>query len=121
VDAELWTYRVEIIGESGMPDLTGFQIEARDGSIGKIDEATNETGRARVVVDTGPWIFGRKVMIPAGAIERVDWDDGKVFVNLTKDQIKGSPEFDPDQHRDDSAYRTKLGEYYTSRGWTSAA
>jgi hypothetical protein len=107
VDAELWTYRVEIIGESGMPDLTGSQIEARDGSIGKIDEATNETGRACVVVDTGPWIFGRKVMIPAGAIERVDWDGGKVFVNLTKDQIKGSPEFDPDQHRDDSAYRSR--------------
>src|SRR5436190_19454364 len=36
------------------------------GSIGKIDEATNDTGSSSVVVDTGPWIFGRKVVILAG-------------------------------------------------------
>jgi hypothetical protein len=42
----------------------------------------------------GPWIFGRKVVIPAGTIERIDVDDKKIFA-LTKDQIKDSPEYDP--------------------------
>jgi hypothetical protein len=121
MNTELWTYRETLLpGPTGTVDLTGYDIEARDGSIGRIDEATNETGRACVVVDTGPWIFGRKVMIPAGAIERIDHDERKVYVNLTKDQIKNSPEFDPDRLNDDE-YRTRLGEYYARTGWTRAA
>jgi len=67
---ELWEFRTTIPTR----ELAGFDVEARDGSIGKIDESTQETGSAAVVVDTGPWIFGRKVVIPAGAIERVDTD-----------------------------------------------
>jgi hypothetical protein len=105
---ELWTYRTNLTGMRD--DLVGFDVEARDGSIGKVDEATHETGRAFVVVDTGPWIFGRKVVIPAGTIERIDTTDRKVFVGLTKDQIKNSPEFDP--ARFDEEYRTRLGSYY---------
>jgi hypothetical protein len=117
MNTELWTYRVDIL-EVPTPDLTGFRVEARDGSVGKIDEATNETGRSWLVVDTGPWIFGRKVMIPAGAIERIDLDDRKVYVSLTKDQIKDSPEFD-EKHRNDDEYRTRLGEYYGRTGWAA--
>ena len=105
---DLWTYRSDLRA----PDvnLVGFDVEARDGSIGKIDEDTDETSRAYVVVDTGPWIFGRKVVIPAGAIERIDTTGRHVFVGLTKDQIKNSPEFDP--NRFDEDYRTTLGTYY---------
>ena len=47
-------------------DLSGYHVEALDGSIGKIDEATYEVGKSFIIVDTGPWIFGRKVMLPAG-------------------------------------------------------
>jgi hypothetical protein len=97
-------------------DLVGFRVEARDGSIGKIDEATNETGRSYCVVDTGPWIFGRKVVIPAGAVSRVDTDDRKVFVDLTKDQIKDSPEFDSVRGYD-AEYGDRLGIYYGRSGW----
>lgn len=122
MNTDLWTYREDIFvtAPKGTTDLTGYKIEARDGSIGRIDEATHETGRACVVVDTGPWIFGRKVMIPAGAIERVDHDDKTVFVNLTKDQVKDSPELD-DSMLDNDEYRTRLGDYYTRTGWSRAA
>jgi hypothetical protein len=121
MDTELWTYRADVLGTSGLTDLTGYGIEARDGSIGKVDESTNETGRSSLVVDTGPWIFGRKVMIPAGTIQRIDRGARKVFVGLTKDQIKDSPEFDRDTMFDDAEYRTRLGEYYDRTGWTHAA
>ena len=63
------------------------------------------------MVDTGPWIFGRKVLVPAGVVERVDHEDEKVYVDRSKDQIKEAPEFDPDTGVDD-AYRTRLGSYY---------
>ena len=67
-------------------------VEAH-GDIGKIDEATNKVGGSYIVVDTGPWIFGKKVLLPAGVATR-DYDDEKVFVNRTKEQIKKAPEFD---------------------------
>jgi ribosomal 30S subunit maturation factor RimM len=105
---DLWTYRTDLPGTR--EGLVGCDVEARDGSIGKVDEATSDTGRAHIVVDTGPWIFGRKVIIPAGTIERIDVDDKKIFVALTKDQIKNSPEYDPAQF--DEGYRTRLGTYY---------
>jgi hypothetical protein len=67
-------------------------------------------GSSFLVVDTGPWIFGRKVMIPAGAIEMID-DKRKVFVRLTKEQIRNSPAYDESLHNDEK-YRTDLGIYY---------
>ena len=92
-------------------DIVGFEIEATDGGIGKVDEATYDVGASYVVVDTGPWIFGKKVMLPAGVIQRVDLDTETIFVDRTKDEIKNSPEFDENMYRDES-YRTQLGSYY---------
>ena len=92
-------------------DLTGYKITATDGDIGKVDQATYESGASGLVVDTGPWILGRKVLIPAGVIERIDPDNEKVYVDRTKEQIKDSPEYDPDAGLDDD-YRTRLGGYY---------
>jgi hypothetical protein len=109
---DIWTYREPTWTTS---NFVGYGVEALDGSIGKIDESTNDAGAAYVVVDTGPWIFGKKVMLPAGVISRVDHDDEKVYVNRSKDQIKNAPEFDPDAYRDD-AYRGELGSYYGSGG-----
>jgi hypothetical protein len=107
MQGEMWTYRESVVAR----DLEGYDVEARDGSIGKIDEATYDTGSSSIVVDTGPWIFGKKVVLPAGVIDRVDLQDEKVLVNLTKDQIKNSPEYDPDRYDDD--YRNRLGSYYS--------
>jgi hypothetical protein len=92
-------------------DLSGFKVEALDGEIGSIDDATYEVGADALIVDTGPWIFGRKVMLPAGVISRIDTDDRRVWVNRTKDQIQNAPELDESRWRD-SAYRDELGTYY---------
>ncbi len=109
---EIWAYREQSLGSL---DLTGYGVEALDGSIGKIDETSNDVGSAYIVVDTGPWIFGKKVLLPAGVISRVEGDEEKVYVNRTKDQIKNSPEFDPDTYHEDS-YRSEVGAYYGRGG-----
>jgi len=106
-----WSYR-ETAGYTEGTDLTGYKIAAVDGDIGKVDDATYESGTAGLVVDTGPWIFGRKVLLPAGVVERVDHEDEKVYVDRTKDQIKESPEYDADTGVVDDDYRTRLGGYY---------
>ena len=107
---EIWVYRDQTI--TGV-DLTGFSVEATDGSIGKVDEATNEVGSSYIVVDTGPWIFGKHVLLPAGVIDRVDRDSETVYVNSTKDEIKNSPEWDDTRGADES-YRSEVGSYYST-------
>src|SRR5215211_9300326 len=98
---EMSTFRESTVDAA---NLVGYSVEARDGGIGKIDEATGEAGRSQLIVDTGPWIFGKKVLLPAGVVERVDLDTETAYVSLTKDQIKNAPEFDQDLHRDDDDY-----------------
>jgi hypothetical protein len=53
-------------------------------------------------------------MIPAGVVQRIDADDHKVYVSMSKDQIKNAPDYDPDvYHRDERKYRDDLGTYYS--------
>ena len=80
---EIYTYRIALYQPAGsttagsttagsttggaaanLPDLTGWDVEATDGHIGKVDEATYEDASSCLVVDTGFWIFGKKRMIP---------------------------------------------------------
>jgi hypothetical protein len=112
---DVWTYREGIDAGVSPMNVVGYHVEAIDGSIGKVDEATSDAGSSFLVVDTGPWIFGKKVMLPAGVIRDVDHDDEKVFVNRSKDQIKNAPEFDDAMSRDEG-YRGQLGSYYGEGG-----
>jgi len=82
--------------------IDGFGVEARDGSIGTVDEATYDVGSGYIVVNTGPWIFGKKVLLPATVVEQIDSDEEEVYVSLTTDEIKDSPEFDAACYRDQS-------------------
>jgi hypothetical protein len=123
---ELYSYRADAYavptGEQpgALPDLTGWKVESRDGDhLGKIDEASYDSSSSCVVVDTGFWIFGKKRMIPAGVIDRLDPDDEIVFVSMTKDQIKNAPDYDPDRHHDDEVgYHREVGQYYDQYGQT---
>jgi hypothetical protein len=114
MDTKLWRYRDRTATPDTSNQLEGFQVEAADGHIGKVDEATERVGRSSIVVDTGPWIFGKKVVIPAGAIERIDMENRKVHVNLTKEQIKNAPEYDPDRDYDNDDYYAELDIYYVA-------
>lgn len=90
-------------------DLTGYRVEATDGRIGSIDETSADS--RYLVVDTGPWIFGRKVLLPVGTVARVDHLERIVHVDRTRDQVKDSPAFDPEEFgRPD--YREQVGSYY---------
>jgi hypothetical protein len=114
VDTNIWSYSREYAAEP--LDVEGFKVEATDGDIGRVDEATYEVESSYIVVDTGPWIFGRKVVLPAGVIERIDLENEKVLVRLTKDQIKDSPELDESTDYRSDEYRSRLGSYYGPYG-----
>ena len=113
---DMYTYRAGIF--SGDPiDLAGFDVEATDGRIGKIDKATVEIGGSCMVVDTGFWIFGKKRMIPAGVVTKVDPADKKVYVAMTKDAIKNAPDYDDERHaKDATAHHSDQADYYRPYG-----
>jgi len=93
----------------------GFDVEATDGHIGKIDEMSTETDRGSFVVDTGFWIFGKKRLLPAASVRSVDHDAGKVYVSLTKEQVKDAPDYEEMRRDDDNTYFDDYSEYYGSR------
>ena len=107
-----WTYRRDAGVSANRADLAGFDVEAADGSIGTVQRATYEVGSSYVVVDTGPWIFGGRLMLPAGIVSRVDHDVRQVHVDRTKDEIKSAPAFDQDAGSDNE-FRARLADYYS--------
>jgi hypothetical protein len=104
----LWDYEASVVRPDR--DVVGYDVEATDGGIGTIDEASNGAGASYLVVDTGFWIFGKKRLIPAGVVTKVDDEDRKVWVSMTKDQIKSAPDYAA-RDRDD---RDRYDGYYGS-------
>ncbi len=107
MDTDLWTYNESL---DRPRSLDGFGVVALDGDVGKVDEATYDVGASYIVVDTGPWIFGRKVLLPAKAIARLDIPGEKVYLRLKMDQIKDSPGFD--ESADPARRREEIDAYY---------
>jgi hypothetical protein len=93
--------------------VTGFDVEALDGHIGKVDEATYDNARGALVVDTGFWIFGKKRMLPAGVIQAVDPEERKLLLSCSKDDVKSAPDFEAER-RDDPADRAAVAAHYAS-------
>lgn len=105
-----WNYREDAELADGA-NVLGYRVEAVDGHIGKVDEATMQVDGSYIVVDTGPWIFGKKVLLPAGTVNHVDKAEGHVHVDRTKQQIKDSPKFDPDRYATPE-YRENVSTYF---------
>ena len=109
---DIWAYRIESYRDNS--DLIGFDVEATDGGIGKVDEHSADAGSSYLVVDTGFWIFGKKRLIPAGVLERVDYDDEKVYVGMTKDEIKSAPDYEDGLSSRSDWDRQPYDDYYRS-------
>ncbi|MGW3312972.1 PRC-barrel domain-containing protein [Streptomyces sp. NPDC001073] len=112
MSGSIWGYQ-PVAGHTAGADLRGFKVEATDGSIGKVDQHVDAVDSSYLVVDTGVWIFGKHVLLPAGTVSAIEQAEKKIYVSLTKDQIKNSPEFDKDKHEHDAAYHEQVGGYYT--------
>ncbi|MEV6395071.1 PRC-barrel domain containing protein [Streptomyces sp. NPDC051907] len=112
--SDMWGYR-DTAGYVPGAQLVGYGVEASDGPIGKIDKHTEEVGRSFVVVDTGPWILGRRVVLPAGLVTSIDTQDEKVRVSCTKGEVKDSPDFEGGQDENDVSFIRLIEHYYANR------
>jgi uncharacterized protein YrrD len=98
--------------------LIGYTMGATDGEIGKVKEFyfDDQSWTIRyLIVETGSWLNGRKVLISPQALLTPDWEN-KVFpINLTKEKIKNSPFVDSEQPVS-RQHEIEMYEYYP---WTS--
>lgn len=74
--------------------VNGYHVKASDGIVGHVcdfmmDDKSWAIGR--LVVKTGHRFSGKEVLIPAGKVARISYEDSTVFVNLTKEAIEQSP------------------------------
>jgi hypothetical protein len=77
-------------------DVCGHRIQAADGKVGHVDDfiIDDEMWEIRcLVIDTRNWWPGKKVLVSTQWIERVSCRERKVFVNLSCESIKQSPEY----------------------------
>ena len=98
--------------------LDGFTIHAMDGEIGSTEDVLWDDAAWMVrylVVDTGKWLPGRRVLISPASVEFVGWDEHEISVNLTSDQVRNSPEAASDEPVS-RQHEEALSAYY---GWPS--
>jgi PRC-barrel domain len=75
--------------------LKDFVIRASDGELGSVDELyfDDETWAVRyLMVDTGGWLGGRKVLISPFSVIHTDSEGKRLDVALTKQQVENSPD-----------------------------
>lgn len=80
-------------------NLTGYSIAATDGDIGSAADLLFDDRHWTIrwlVVDTGSWLTGRKVLLPPRALATPDPAVRHFAVDLTRDQVKESPPIDTD-------------------------
>ena len=116
---QLWTWADERTGAAlemsgtAPTSVVGYDVEATDGSIGKIDEASMDVDFGHFVVDTGWWIFGKKRVVPAGVVSQIDDQAQIVYVKCAKSDIKAAPDYDPDMwHQDDKSYQASVSDHF---------
>jgi hypothetical protein len=76
--------------------VTGHHVQAMDGEIGHIEDFILDEDFWAIrylVVNTKNWLPGKHVLVSPRWIERVSWSESKVFVNLSQEAIRKSPEF----------------------------
>lgn len=94
--------------------LIGCQIEATDGSIGHVEDfLIDEKGwRMRyLVIDTGHWLPGRKVIVAPSWVRDVSWDKQTVSIGLTQESVKASPTYEASASWN-REYVERLHDYY---------
>jgi uncharacterized protein YrrD len=100
-------------------NVTGYHIQAIDGEIGHVEDfiIDDQTWAIRyLIVDTRNWWPGKKVLVSPQWIERVSWNESKVFVNLSRETVKQSPEYMEESllTRD---YESGLHRHYDRQGY----
>lgn len=95
-------------------EVIGYHIQVTDDEIGHVEDfiVEDEDWVIRyMIVDTRNWLPGKKVLVSPHWIKSISWEQAKVSVDLSRESVKTSPEFDPSEPVN-REYELRLYDYY---------
>lgn len=95
-------------------NVMGYKIQALKDSIGEVENFLIDDSNWTIhylVVDTGNWFPGKRVIVSPAWIKEINWETSSVVVNASVDQVKNSPEYDASNELT-SEYESILKNYY---------
>ena len=102
-------------------DFSQFDLYAANDKIGSVEDVlVDDSGKIRyLVVHTGNWIFGKRVLIPIG-LAKIDESNRRIHAGLTREQVQDLPEFKQDMVTDRNYEERVRGVYRPSRSGMAA-
>lgn len=79
-------------------EVTGYHLEAKDGDLGHLEGMLIDTDTWAIrylIINTSNWWLGYQVLIAPQWIKEVSWETSKIYVDMTQQQVKDAPTFDP--------------------------
>ena len=101
-------------------EMKGYDIHASDGDFGHVDDFLVEDEGWMIryfVVDTARWLPGKRVLVAPQWITKIDWADQAITVDLPRERIESSPEYQPDSPIDRPYAETLYSWYGRPRYW----
>jgi hypothetical protein len=95
-------------------EVIGYHIQARDGEVGHVEDFVADDvgwGIRYLVVDTHNWLPGKKVLVDPFWADQVNWVERKVYLDMTREMVQTSPEFDPSAPVN-REYEARLYDFY---------
>jgi hypothetical protein len=83
----------------GTAEVIDYDIEAIDGGIGTLSDLLIDDEYWYIpylIVDTGKWLPGKKVMVSPDYISAIRWRTATIYANVDRESIEHSPAYDPD-------------------------
>jgi sporulation protein YlmC with PRC-barrel domain len=100
--------------------LLGYIIIGTDGKIGHVEDFyfDDRTSTIRyIIVKTGGWFSDKRALISPEAFQKAEWESKTLYINLTQEKIKNSPDIDTDRPVSKQHEEFMRG-YYSWPGYT---
>lgn len=100
-------------------EVCGYRLHGKDGEVGHVEDLIFEDKNWAVrylVVATGHWLSGKRVLVAPPWITEVNWERSSVAVDLHRAAVQQAPEYDKDAPitRD---YEIELFHHYSREGY----
>lgn len=79
-------------------EIVGYHIQAVDGEIGHLQSMLIDEDTWTIqycIANTSNWWLGHQVLVTPQAITDISWGSSKIYVDMTQQQVKEAPVFDP--------------------------
>ncbi len=99
-------------------EVTGYHVSATDEEIGHVEDFLVDDAGWSIryfIVDTRNWWAGKKVIVPPATIREVSWDKRKVYLTITRDEVRSAPEYNGSARVEDD-YSNAAAGYYRQFG-----